>query len=676
MVGRQGPLRWLALALVLFMGTAAGVVVALPSGSEAELRRSLALLAWLLPALAGGFALLAWKILDLTAGRAARRLAVDLRALAHGDDREALDAGRYAALPAVPEAAREVAAKLVAARRQVNDAVAAATAGTREEKARLAAILNDLHEGVVVCNMKHQVVLYNQVALGLLQVGGEMGLGRNLFSLVAKEPVLHILDLLLHRPRSALDNAPFVTGGSDGRSLLQGRMSLVRAGETITGYVITFNDVTDQVAALARRDSLLRQVIDGLRGPVERLNDPTHDPAEATRAVSALLDQAVRGYRGLLAGWWPMTDIHSGDLFDHVIHRLENSGLRVTLTGLPVWLHGDSHSLALALDALIRAVARGTGAEAFDLGAATGEGWGWLLLSWLGGRVSDDTLCDWQRTPVSGGLGGMTVRDVMNHHTREDLIEEAVEGRVTLRIALALGREGQDQAGGGQPALPPRPEFFDFDLLGQAVGDMGAQRLRDLTYVVFDTETTGLRPTQGDQIVSIAGVRIVNGRILTGETFSRIVDPGRPIPAESVVFHGITDDMARGKPPLTVVLPQFKAYVADAVLVAHNAAFDMKFLRLRERECGLSFDNTVLDTMLLSSYVDGTAEHQSLDAIAERYGIRVTDRHTALGDSLVTAAVLLRLIAALEDKGINTLDEAMTTLNMTMELHNRSQAFN
>jgi DNA polymerase-3 subunit epsilon len=225
--------------------------------------------------------------------------------------------------------------------------------------------------------------------------------------------------------------------------------------------------------------------------------------------------------------------------------------------------------------------------------------------------------------------------------------------------------------------LPPRPEFFDFNLLAQApAGELGQVSLRALTYVVFDTETTGLRPMQGDQVVSLAAVRVVNGRILTGETFNRIVNPGRPIPVESQKFHGITDEMVVTKPPLTVVLPQFKAYAADAVLVAHNAAFDLKFIRMREAECGVIFDNRVLDTMLLSAFVDGTPENQSLDAIADRYGITVTDRHTALGDSLVTAALLLRLIDGLEAKGITTLDQAVTTLNMTMELHNRGLAFN
>ena len=673
---RLAPFLMLCLVFAAYAGAMAALALFLPINLEAPGRGPLFTFAAMAVGLAGGLGLAAWKVVDLIVFRAARKLAIELRAIAHGEARDGFDLARYAVLPILPEAANEMAQKLGAARRQVNEAVAAATANAEAQKARLAAILNDLHEGVVVCNMKHQVVLYNQIALNLLHVSGEMGLGRTLFGLVAKEPVLHILDILLHRPEGELSNAPFVSGTTDGRSLLQGRMSLVRTQGEITGYVITFNDVTDQVAALAKRDALLREVLDGMRNRLGRLSKSSDSTETVIADLTEALTKASKSYRSLVTGWWPMSDIHSADLFDFVIRRMENSGLKLTMTGLPIWLHGDSHSLVLALDALLRAIAK-AGPQEFDLSAEPEEGHGWINIAWDGERVDDDTLITWQKAPVSAALGGMTVRDVMMHHTREDLVEEAKDGRVTLKIPLSLGHEGQDKV--TQPdKLPPRPEFFDFNLLAQGgglVSDLKDVKLRDLTYVVFDTETTGLAPGQGDQIVSIAGVRIVGGRILTGESFNRIVHPGHPIPPESTKFHGLTDEMVADKPPITVVLPQFKAYAADDVLIAHNAAFDLKFIRMRERECGISFNNPVLDTMLLSSYVDGSAEGQSLDDIAERYGISVTDRHTALGDSLVTAAVLLRLIDALEAKGIVTLNDALTTLNMTMELHNRSLAF-
>jgi DNA polymerase-3 subunit epsilon len=672
---QQALSLWLGLAVALFLASVAAAWVLLRD--EAAVQRT----EWdAFALLMGGFGVLfvfaTVTIVKATILAPAKRLAVDLGAIAHGEARQSIDMDRYTQFPALAVAANALALKLSAARAQVGEAVAAATVESHTEKARLAAILNDLHEGVVVCNWKHQVVLYNQIALGLLHVAGEMGLGRPLFGLVAKEPVLHILDVLTHRTEKGPGSAPFVTGTTDGRSLLQGRMSLVRTQNEVTGYVITFNDVTESVSALARRDAILREIIEDLRGPVQRLNDPACDPAMAALDISTALERASNDYRSLLTGWWPMTDIHSADLFDFVIRHLGDSGLKINLTGLPIWLHGDSHTLVLAIEALVKNIAQETGAKDFDVGAEADGRHGWIFVTWTSELMEDDSLAAWQKARISQALGGMTVRDVICHHTREEIVKERIGQQVTLRIALPLGREGQDRFESVEK-LPPRPEFFDFNLLAQAqAGDLGQASLRSLTYVVFDTETTGLKPMQGDQVVSLAGVRVVNGRILTGETFNRIINPGRQIPAESVKFHGITDEMVVNKPPLMVVLPQFKAYAADAVLVAHNAAFDLKFIRMRETECGVVFDNRVLDTMLLSSFIDGTAENQSLDAIAERYGITVTDRHTALGDSLVTAAILLRLIDALEDKGISTLDQAMTTLNMTMELHNRGLAFN
>ena len=87
----------------------------------------------------------------------------------------------------------------------------------------------------------------------------------------------------------------------------------------------------------------------------------------------------------------------------------------------------------------------------------------------------------------------------------------------------------------------------------------------------------------------------------TGELFERTVNPRRCIPKELIRFHGITDEMVKDKPPIQVVLPQFRAFVGDAVLVAHNAAFDLKFLKMREEECGVRFKMVVLDAVVVLS---------------------------------------------------------------------------
>lgn len=662
MLGRRGPFLWLPMA---FAANVLAVIAAafLISANYQPGPGFTGLI--IVTVLFAPLTLLAvWKVVELRLVKSVGEMAVAVRAMAHGEAGTQLDQGRWEALAPLPEAVNALAGRLADTRRQFTDSLASATARAEEEKGRLAAILHDLHQGVLVCNLRHQVVLYNQTATLLLDPGG-VGLGRSLFGMVSHEPVLHTLDLLTHR-RGGAPSAPFLSATAGGGAVLQGRMSLIRAQGEVTGYVITFDDAGRQIAALGRRDTLLRELLAALREPLGALPAST-----GTAGIAAALERAEAGWRALADGWWPMADIHSGDLAELVVRRLQDSGITLHAVGLPVWLHGDSHTLVLLLEALIRAAAEGTDGTDFDLEAELRDGGARLDVVWRGDPLGAGDLARLLDRPLAGALGGMTVRDALMHHSTT-LQQGTREGVSWLWLPLARG--ASSEGGTVAATVPARPEFFDFDLLAQDrdIGNRGAIPLRSLTYVVFDTETTGLSPSQGDQIVSIAGVRIVNGRILTGESFSRIVNPGRPIPPESVKFHGITDSMVTDRPPIGVVLPQFKAFCADAVLVAHNAAFDLKFIRMREAEARVTFDNPVLDTMLLSSWVDGSKDHQSLDAIAERYGITVTDRHTALGDAMVTAALLMRLIEALEERGLNTLDDAVRTLNMTWELHNRA----
>ena len=205
--------------------------------------------------------------------------------------------------------------------------------------------------------------------------------------------------------------------------------------------------------------------------------------------------------------------------------------------------------------------------------------------------------------------------------------------------------------------LPARPEFYDFQDLNQPMHweEMNGKQLKDLSYVVFDTETTGLRPSDGDEIISIAAVRISNGVIDEGDAYTRLVNPGMSIPKESMKYHGITDDMVEDEDLIADVLPSFREFVGDAILVAHNAAFDMKFLKLKEDETGITFPNLVLDTLLLSVFLDHESHNHSLDGIAQQMGITIEGRHTALGDAVATAKVFNKMIIRLEARAITSL---------------------
>jgi DNA polymerase-3 subunit epsilon len=205
-----------------------------------------------------------------------------------------------------------------------------------------------------------------------------------------------------------------------------------------------------------------------------------------------------------------------------------------------------------------------------------------------------------------------------------------------------------------------RPIYYEFDLFGQPGRDeLGRVPLSRLIFVVFDTETTGIRPSEGDEIIQLGAVRIVNGRILYNETIDQLIDPRRPIPRTSVEIHGIAPELLVGQPTIQEFLPLFHHFAEGSVLVAHNAAFDMKFLQLKEVECGLCFDHPVIDTLLLSSVVHPYQDVHSLDEVARRLHIPVVGRHTALGDALLTAEVLVKLLPLLAAHGIHTLEDAI-----------------
>ncbi len=212
--------------------------------------------------------------------------------------------------------------------------------------------------------------------------------------------------------------------------------------------------------------------------------------------------------------------------------------------------------------------------------------------------------------------------------------------------------------------------FYVFDLFEQSELDAGWERsLAKVDYVVFDTETTGLRPSEGDRIVQIAGLRIVSGRLLREECFDCLAHPGRPIPRASTNIHGITDDMVAPAPRLADVVRSFREYCAEAVLVAHNASFDMKFLELMREEAAVAFDQPVLDTLLLSLLLHPEEQSHTLDAITRRFGVEVQARHTALGDTIATAEVFVRMIEMLSARGISTLREALEASNRIYEAH-------
>ncbi|MGR3712345.1 MAG: exonuclease domain-containing protein [Shimia sp.] len=206
-----------------------------------------------------------------------------------------------------------------------------------------------------------------------------------------------------------------------------------------------------------------------------------------------------------------------------------------------------------------------------------------------------------------------------------------------------------------------RPLTYDFDLLATTgPADLMQLPLGRVPFVVFDSETTGLLPHK-DEIVQLGAVRVLRGQIVTGETINRLVNPGRPIPPVSTKVHHITDAMVADAPPLAPVAAEFHHFARDAVIVAHNAPFDMAFLHRRAKEFNLAWPHPVLDTVLLSAVLFGTTETHTLDALCARLGVTIPEhlRHTALGDAQATAEVLCRMLPMLKSRGFGTLQEVI-----------------
>ena len=201
-----------------------------------------------------------------------------------------------------------------------------------------------------------------------------------------------------------------------------------------------------------------------------------------------------------------------------------------------------------------------------------------------------------------------------------------------------------------------RPLVYDFNLLN-APADESFENLalQDLCFVVFDTETTGLLPHK-DEIVQIGAVRVLNGRIVTGEQLDTLVDPGIPIPPASTKVHKISDRMVQGAPNIAEAGRALHQFSRNAVIVAHNAPFDMAFLRRHAKRMNVEWDHPILDTVLLSAVLFGASDKHTLDALCDRLDISIPDelRHTALGDAVATAEALVKMLPMLQARGLTT----------------------
>jgi DNA polymerase-3 subunit epsilon len=600
-------------------------------------------------------------------------------------------------------------------RREMDAKVHEAAQGIEQEKSRLAALMSELTQSVVVCNLDGRIILYNNRARmqfrALSQAPGVaggaelIGLGRSVYSVFDRKLVAHALENIQQRMLrgAGQPSAQFVTTTAAGQ-LLRVQMAPVRSPQAqaaeaaadrieLTGFVLMLDNITRDYEAESAKDQVLHSLTEGSRSAlanmqaaIDMLDYPDLEAAmrerflgvirEETRALSQRIGALESGSADSLKTRWPLEDMLGADLVNAALRRIE------VVTGLPasvldvdsaLWLKVESFSMLQALVYLA-----GRLADEFQvrfvqlrLAPATGSpGKAQLDLIWSGPAVSTETVMSWEMDPMKVGADTtrLTVRDVVERHGGAFWFErERVRHEAFFRFLLPLANPQEQVDAATFLKSESRPEYYDFDLFKttEQTRTLDDRKLVDLVYTVFDTETTGLNPSQGDEIIQIGAARIVNSKLLRQECFEQLVDPKRPIPAASIPIHSIQPEMVVGQPTIDQVLPAFHAFAQDTVLVAHNAAFDMRFLQLKEEQAGVVFDHPVLDTLLLSALIHPNQDSHRLEALAERFNVTVIGRHTALGDAMVTAEVFVKLIPMLAEKGIHTLGQAREAAQKT-----------
>jgi len=178
--------------------------------------------------------------------------------------------------------------------------------------------------------------------------------------------------------------------------------------------------------------------------------------------------------------------------------------------------------------------------------------------------------------------------------------------------------------------------------------------LKDIEYVVFDTETTGFHPYAGDRIISIGGVKLINGEIT--DEFHTLINPERDIPREIEELTGINEQDLQNQPYILDAIISFLNFSENTYLVAHSADFDLHFINVvLKQTCKTRVYHPLLDTMALSYHLYPNRKSYQLEELLSIYNIPISKRHHALEDARMTALLFQNYLTELEIRGINTI---------------------
>lgn len=570
--------------------------------------------------------------------------------------------------------------------KNITEQILSAREETEKERNLLAAIMAELPQGVIICNKSGRILLFNLLAKKIFtqealsnRTEYFIGLGRSIFHLIDKALIAHAIEEIEERINNDRQSVAsyFITPIHTDHLISVETIPVLDQERQMTGFILTFQDVTEEINQYDITHEKLISLKKDLSKHLKLVERSLIDPSKQDQLLKTLdhlprrFDQVMDKILDVLLTKMPLTKLFLLDFLNSLQQRVNSlHGIKLNITHQTQndRMLADTYSFMAAWIFLFKNLSEICRVNEFNLNSLKNDDTIIFKITWQNNPVRADRI----ETLLSRRINALPslFYVLKQNNTLFQIIADTKNqcSQINIITRAELKRKTPLKEKQRSPIITgSRPEFYDFNLFRAEEEniDLLDTNLKNITYTVFDTETTGLSPDGGDEIISIAAVRIVNNRIVYQDIFEELVDPKRDIPIESYKIHGINYEMLDGKKDINTILPVFKKFTSDTVLVGHNIAFDMKMLKVKEKTTHIKFLNPVLDTLLFSAILYPVHERHDMENIANRLGVNIIGRHTALGDAIATAQIFLKLIPILNSNGILTLKDAIKASKKT-----------
>lgn len=534
------------------------------------------------------------------------------------------------------------------------------------EKNMLASFFDELPQGIIACNTEGEINLFNKKAKIIGAQNHTIGIGRSIFDIIDKDIITNALyEINVKKPKKhEAASSSFITL-SPGNVLIKADISpITDQRDNFAGFIVVFYNIGKDFELYAKIDNIFKCTANEILSYLDKMKKKKMLTPEIA-SIEENLKKSEQDYIEKIKERLPFLMVSDRDIITTVQKKAGeklNISLKPKFPAHINWIRIETYTFIYAFLSILTILKNKTFKTTFN---CTLFKEGNFLAIFFHIPDAEKNLNIFKDDNLF-----LKIKDFLNYHGARISLSyrEKSEKGIKILMPLAEMKEPEDLRNIviAQDAYE-RPDFFDFDLFTKRKSDskLNDMRLKDIVYTILDTETTGL-DTKNDEIISIGAVRIVNGRILNGEKFNQLIDPKMNIPLESEKIHGINDEMVKGKPDIKEILPLFYKFSENTVLVAHNAAFDMKMFSMKEAETEIKFNSPLLDTLLLALIVYPMHKKHDMASIASFAGVDIVGRHTAMGDASATAEIFLKLIPLLAKKGIHTLNDAVKASKKTL----------